>query len=83
MKKIVITIIAVLILLGLIIQTGCKNKTGSSTGGGSSSTAQAKEIYYCPMHPDQTSDKPGKCPICGMDLVKNEAEQPAAETNKP
>lgn len=33
----------------------------------------AKDIYYCPMHPSFTSDKPGSCPICGMDLVKKEA----------
>lgn len=26
--------------------------------------------YACPMHPEETSDKPGKCPKCGMDLVK-------------
>jgi Heavy metal binding domain len=26
--------------------------------------------YSCPMHPEVTSDKPGKCPKCGMDLVK-------------
>src|SRR5277367_3963019 len=25
-------------------------------------------LYACPMHPDQTSDKPGDCPICGMAL---------------
>lgn len=25
--------------------------------------------YRCPMHPWITSDKPGKCTICGMDLV--------------
>ena len=33
---------------------------------------QAKDIYYCPMHPDFTSDKPGSCSICGMTLVKKE-----------
>jgi len=27
------------------------------------------KIYVCPMHPDETSDKPGTCSICGMDLV--------------
>jgi Cu(I)/Ag(I) efflux system membrane fusion protein len=26
--------------------------------------------YVCPMHPDILSDAPGRCPICGMDLVK-------------
>ncbi len=25
--------------------------------------------YVCPMHPEVTSDKPGKCPKCGMKLV--------------
>jgi FtsP/CotA-like multicopper oxidase with cupredoxin domain len=25
--------------------------------------------YSCPMHPDVTSDRPGRCPTCGMDLV--------------
>jgi hypothetical protein len=26
--------------------------------------------YTCTMHPDVKLDKPGKCPQCGMDLVK-------------
>ena len=25
--------------------------------------------YTCPMHPHITQDKPGTCPICGMNLV--------------
>jgi membrane fusion protein, copper/silver efflux system len=32
----------------------------------------AKEVWYCPMHPNYTSDKPGLCPICSMSLVKKE-----------
>lgn len=32
------------------------------------STETAK--YTCPMHPQIVEDKPGSCPICGMDLVK-------------
>jgi len=32
-----------------------------------------KIVYTCPMHPEVTSDKPGKCPKCGMNLVKKEA----------
>ena len=30
----------------------------------------AAMMYKCPMHPEVTSDKPGKCSKCGMDLVK-------------
>jgi multidrug efflux pump subunit AcrA (membrane-fusion protein) len=26
-------------------------------------------VYHCPMHPNYLSHQPGKCPICGMDLV--------------
>ncbi|MFB3896031.1 MAG: efflux RND transporter periplasmic adaptor subunit [bacterium] len=40
------------------------------------------QIYYCPMHPTYTSDKPGQCPICGMDLVlKSESDQPETPMN--
>ena len=25
--------------------------------------------YACPMHPEVTSDQPGRCPKCGMKLL--------------
>jgi Cu2+-exporting ATPase len=31
-----------------------------------------KQNYICPMHPEVTSDKPGNCPKCGMNLVPTE-----------
>jgi YHS domain-containing protein len=32
--------------------------------------ADQKIVYYtCAMHPSVRSDKPGSCPICGMELV--------------
>jgi len=31
--------------------------------------APASDYYQCSMHPWIVSDKPGKCPICGMPLV--------------
>jgi hypothetical protein len=31
-----------------------------------------KTVYSCPMHPEESMDKPGKCPKCGMNLVKKE-----------
>ncbi len=38
--------------------------------------------YSCPMHPDVTSDKPGKCNKCGMDLTKTKKEQMKMEVMK-
>ena len=29
-------------------------------------------VYVCPMHPEETSTEPGRCPICGMFLVKSD-----------
>jgi RND family efflux transporter MFP subunit len=33
------------------------------------SGVDATTTYYCPMHTDYHSDKPGNCPICSMKLV--------------
>lgn len=32
--------------------------------------------YICPMHGQIIQNEPGSCPICGMDLVLQEVEQP-------
>ncbi|MFQ6096435.1 MAG: heavy metal-binding domain-containing protein, partial [Armatimonadota bacterium] len=32
--------------------------------------------YYCTMHPEVTSDKPGKCPKCGMNLEPKKLVMP-------
>lgn len=33
------------------------------------SPGETAQKYYCPMHPDYVSDRPGDCPICNMKLV--------------
>ena len=40
----------------------------------------ARLLYQCPLHPQITSDRPGSCPICGMDLVKVQGGTPPART---
>jgi len=47
---------------------------------------EAAQQYYCPMHPDYRSDKPGDCPICGMRLVpveKKKEEKPVPVAAAP
>jgi Cu(I)/Ag(I) efflux system membrane fusion protein len=39
---------------------------------------EAHTGYHCPMHPQVRSDKPGKCHICGMELVPDEPGASAA-----
>jgi hypothetical protein len=47
-------------------------KTGA-TKTGSGEQPRSRKIYFtCPMHPQIHQDKPGKCPICGMTLIKKE-----------
>jgi len=43
--------------------SGCTSHKQSTEAKGSAT------LYICPMHPHVHSDKPGKCSICGMDLV--------------
>ncbi len=63
--------------------------TGKFWGGDASQNQgvtkqeQAKEeIYTCSMHPQIRQKEPGKCPICGMDLVPvSEVEQSNSNSN--
>jgi hypothetical protein len=56
----------------------------------SKSDSTAKYIYTCPMHPEVMTVKPGKCPKCGMTLVKKKVDKiytctmhPDVISNKP
>jgi len=58
--------------------------TGENTSNGalqtsraSASAASAVDHYTCSMHPSVKQAEPGKCPICGMDLVPVSKEQQA------
>ena len=41
----------------------------------------AGTFYTCPMHPEVRSERPGKCPKCGMDLVAKPS-RPAARGSR-
>ncbi|MBA4312213.1 MAG: efflux RND transporter periplasmic adaptor subunit [Chlorobiaceae bacterium] len=41
----------------------------------SQQTSEEKSYYTCPMHPSVVSDRPGACPVCGMNLVKRTEQE--------
>ena len=57
------TTIQYLVVSIIILLTGCKGKNDNGQ------SSEIKQTYTCPMHPQIVQDKPGTCPICGMDLV--------------
>lgn len=48
--------------------------SGPQTAPAMSGNTAVGDYYTCVMHPQIHSDKPGNCPICGMKLVKKEAD---------
>src|ERR1039457_5124612 len=51
-----------------------KQHSGTATD---QKAAQGKQLYTCSMHPFIIRDKPGTCPICGMELIKKIENAPA------
>jgi Cu(I)/Ag(I) efflux system membrane fusion protein len=57
-----------LLMTFFVFAVGCKDAEDAhdhEKPGHAEATA-----YHCPMHPQIIQEKPGDCPICGMDLVK-------------
>lgn len=78
-KKQLLTVIAILSVIGLWL--GKKYLSSKSTDSkGKIALAEGTSYYTCPMHPFIHMDRPGKCPICHMDLVKVEAQAAEIQT---
>lgn len=57
-----------LVLIAALVATACVRSVDAPDAPEAHSD-HVKTLYYCPMHPGYTSDKPGDCPICSMKLV--------------
>jgi heavy metal-binding protein len=55
-------------------ETAAQEESHDHHGHGMEPGEESAEVYVCPMHPEVTSSTPGKCPKCGMDLVKEKKE---------
>ena len=53
------TVVRGLLTILLLVVVACSQNKDSASN----------DAYTCPMHPTVLSDKPGSCPVCGMNLV--------------
>lgn len=75
LKKILIAIVILGVGFGLGLWV-------DQTSGDHDHVEETEEeaVYRCPMHPTVVSDRSGSCPICGMDLVKDQVQAQEKET---
>jgi Cu(I)/Ag(I) efflux system membrane fusion protein len=74
------SLLAILLFLGLAglgIAIHLSHPGGLPAFLGLSGQEKGEARYYCPMHPQYTSPRPGDCPICNMKLV------PLKKTGEP
>jgi membrane fusion protein, copper/silver efflux system len=67
-----IRIIVIAVIAGLLIGWLFFHSSGRETKSNQTATESAEKkpaIWTCSMHPQIRMDHPGKCPICGMDLI--------------
>jgi len=72
----------VIILLAIAAGGGWflwQNKQGSRA----TDQSQVKQLYTCSMHPFIIKEKPGLCPICGMELIKKIDTAPKGVAGEP
>lgn len=68
MKKVMLMAVAILFSAATVFAVSPAN--GKMAADTTKKAKPAKVQYTCTMHPEVLSDKPGKCPKCGMTLVK-------------
>jgi Cu(I)/Ag(I) efflux system membrane fusion protein len=81
-RAILLSAIGVSMLAAL---AGCQRQAGQAAQAAQAPgpPEKAEVRWTCPMHPAYTADRPGACPICGMDLVRKEMAEAAPREEQP
>ena len=76
-RKVTFTNVIILIagvLIGWLVFGGSQKSAENPDADHVLEDHEAGEVWTCSMHPQIREDGPGKCPICGMDLVPIEMD---------
>lgn len=70
-RHLVIGLSAALVFGGLLFVRSCILRRGTSAAPASEVVEETSAVteWTCSMHPQIRQPKPGRCPICGMDLI--------------
>ena len=81
MKKNILVVGLVVLFSGFIVSCSSKKQEEKNPV---SAPAEQASLYQCPMQceGDKTYDKPGKCPVCGMDLQPVEKKTAVPENKE-
>ncbi len=69
-KKIIIPLMALIAVVAVAVGVLSYKGWFRDDGGGHSKLEHKVQLWTCSMHPFIIKDKPGTCPICGMELIK-------------
>lgn len=64
-----VLLVATAFAAGLLLRGGNATGDGKHTQAAVTAAPETAEIWTCSMHPQIKLPKPGKCPICSMDLI--------------
>ncbi|MDD2900175.1 MAG: efflux RND transporter periplasmic adaptor subunit [Desulfuromonadaceae bacterium] len=69
-KKIVIPLVILIAVSSAAVGWLYQKGWFKDDGGGHSRLEHKVQLWTCSMHPFIIKDKPGTCPVCGMELIK-------------
>src|SRR5215510_8168878 len=75
-----VRLIAIALFLFVLVADGADAQTRPPA---KKKPSASKVVYACPMHPDVTSTKPGRCPKCRMDLRRVDPTAQPSPTPSP